>query len=127
LLAAGGGKSVKAGAAIGLGYLPFGFDPSLKKKPLQGGIERAFFNCQHVIGKTFDGLGYAVPVKGGAGEGLEDEHVEGAGKQVRFLHASMYRVSMDRKSTELVTFVTIAGLNESFFSLRVSQIDYVRA
>ena len=101
LLAASNSERVKARSAIRLSHLPFGLNPTLEKEALEGGIKRAFFHRQHIVGESFDGLGDAVAVKGGAGEGFEDEHVESAGKQIRFLHSSMYRLSMDRKSMEM--------------------------
>src|SRR4029077_1759828 len=75
-LAAGGGHLVIAGAAVIFRCAPFGGDPTVEKKALQGGGERAFANVEHVRGNFLEVLGDAVAVTSVAGERAEDKHVE---------------------------------------------------
>jgi len=84
LFATKAGKSVVAGAAVGIGGFPLGAYPALQEQALQGWIEGAFLDGKDVVGGVLDGEGDTVAVQGRAGEGFEDEHVESAGHQVRF-------------------------------------------
>ena len=71
LLAAGGGELVVARAAVAGGGSPFRGDPSFDEHALQGGIERAFFHLQHIVGGALDGVGNLVAVRFALqGEGL---------------------------------------------------------
>jgi hypothetical protein len=55
--------------------------PPLEEHALQGGVERALFDLQHVFGAALDELGDFVAVQAAAdGECLQNQQVEGAGR-----------------------------------------------
>src|ERR1051326_6470732 len=76
------GELVVAGAAPGRRHPPFGLDPPLELETLEGGVEGAFLDPERVAGEPPDVLGDAVAVQGPEREGLEEQEVEGAGKEV---------------------------------------------
>jgi hypothetical protein len=76
--APGGGDPVELGAPVVIRDAPFGAQQTAQLEPVQGGIERAFFHAQDLVGRLLDELGDGVAVPGTALEGLEDEHVERA-------------------------------------------------
>jgi len=78
LLAAFCGKAVILGAAIVLGDSVFGCDPGSLDEAVQGGVERALFYLEDVLGVVLDGFGDGVTVGGTEEESAEDEEVEGA-------------------------------------------------
>ena len=62
LPAAGGGQGVEPGAAVVLGRAPGGLDPPVEQEPLQGRIQRALADLQHVVGDRLQVVGDAVAV-----------------------------------------------------------------
>jgi hypothetical protein len=61
---------------------PVGADPALPQHPLEGGIERALLDPEHVAGELIDPLADAPTVHRLEGQRLQDQQLEGAGKQI---------------------------------------------
>jgi hypothetical protein len=61
--------------------LPLGRHPSLDEHPLQRGIERSFFDREHVRGDHLNVLRDPVAVHRLDGQRLQDQHLERAGEQ----------------------------------------------
>ena len=79
LVPAGRGQGVEPGAPVVLGRAPGRLDPPVEQEPLQGGIQRALADLQHVAGDGLQVSCDAVAVLRSDGEGLQDEQVEGTG------------------------------------------------
>src|SRR5262249_38193337 len=62
LFAAGGCEFVKAGAAVVFRYAPLRLDPLFLLKTVEGGIERPFFNFEHLLGHLHDALADTIAV-----------------------------------------------------------------
>ena len=77
-----GGQVVVLGAAAELRDLPLGLDPSLVLEAMQGGVERALVDLQHVLGDLLDALGDRPAVQGVLLQRAQDEQVERAGQQI---------------------------------------------
>ena len=82
MLAASRCELVRAHAPIGGGDTPLRFDPAGFQHPLQGGIERAFLDVKQIIRGLLDVLGQGVTMQRLALEGLQNHHLQGAGKEV---------------------------------------------
>ena len=72
------GELVELGAAVVFGGSPAGFEQAAEFESMEGGVERAFFDLEQLLGGLVDPLGDRVAVKRAAGEGFEDEHLQGA-------------------------------------------------
>src|SRR5215472_7185041 len=55
---------------------PFGINQAVQLQAVQGGVERAFLDAQHLLRDLLNRLGDPVPVHGPARERFQDEHVE---------------------------------------------------
>src|SRR5580700_4958422 len=75
------GDFVVLGFAVVLGQSPFRRDGAIELQAVEGGVERAFLDGQHVVGEQMDGLSDSVAMHGAALEGVQDEQVEGALKE----------------------------------------------
>ena len=82
VLAAGGREPICSNAPVRGGDTPLCFHPSCFQHPLQRWIKRAFLDLQQFIGCLLDVLGQSVAVQGLALEGLENHHLERAGKKI---------------------------------------------
>jgi hypothetical protein len=82
LLLAIGRELVELGALVGLGLPPLRADPAALGQPLQRRIERAGLDLQHVGRLGADRLGNRIAVLRPPPQDPQDQHVEGAGKQV---------------------------------------------
>jgi hypothetical protein len=71
-------QPVELGPAAQFRQAPFGLDPSLLFHAVEGGVERSLFDFDDAIGRLFDGAGDGVAVAPSAGQGLEDQGVQGA-------------------------------------------------
>src|SRR6185503_3296839 len=76
---AGGGQPVVLRAAAGFGEVPLGGDPLALFHAVQGRVERAFLDLQHLVAGALDVLGDAIPVEGFAVEqGLQYQKIQAA-------------------------------------------------
>jgi len=75
-------EPVKLGATVVVRRAPRGQQPASHFQAMQGRIQRALFDLQHVIRRTLDELRDAVAVQRSAAERLEDQHVERAGQEI---------------------------------------------
>jgi hypothetical protein len=96
LSAAGGSKRVEASAAAGFGLARFGFDPAVKLKAMQCGIEGALLDLQDLAGDLLDALGDGPAVLRLQGEGFEDEEVESALNEIARFGHTMIIYNKDR-------------------------------
>src|SRR5262249_40392256 len=80
-LPAGRGEAVELGAAVVVAHAPFGGEQALKLQAVERGVERALFDFERTAGDLADAEEYAVAVQGAERHGLQDEDVEGAGKE----------------------------------------------
>ena len=79
---AGLGQAVNAcGASLGGGSC-LRLEPSFLEHALKGGVEGAFLDLQQLVGNLLDVLDESIAVHGAEPEGLEDHHLQGAGKEV---------------------------------------------
>ena len=85
VLGADGRQGVNPNAAVGGGDGPLGFDQVFLEKALEGGVERAFFDLQQIVGGALDVLDEGVAVEWLAFEGAENHHFEGTGEEVALL------------------------------------------
>src|SRR6185437_5962066 len=92
LLPAGGGQGIEARPALGLALTPLRGDPTLEQEPLQGGVERALLDLEHLVAALADQAGDAVAVQRAAAQGFEDHQVQGSGQQ-RWSGAGRYGAS----------------------------------
>src|SRR6185436_2148442 len=90
---AGRGQRVVAGAAIVLRRAPLGFHPSVQQQPLQRGVERAFADLQHVLRHDLEPVGDAVAMQRPGDERAQDQEVECAREQVRWLIGESHMVT----------------------------------
>jgi len=73
------GELVVLGAAIGFGQRPLGGDPSTLFHAVEGGIQRAFFHAEKIIGRALDVEDDSVAVESTVLiKCFEDEKVESA-------------------------------------------------
>lgn len=82
VLTAGGGELVVLGLAVVVGEAPLGFDEAFAFQAPEGGVERAFFHEEGLVGLAADEAGDGVAVEGAPGEGFEDDDVERAAQEV---------------------------------------------
>ena len=82
LTAAGRREPVVLGPAAELRHLPLGFDPALMLEPMQGRVERALVDLEHVFGDLLDALGDRPAVQGVLLQRAQDQQVERAGQQI---------------------------------------------
>ena len=82
LTAAGRREPVILGPAAELRHLPLGFEPALKLEPVQGRVERALVDLQHVFGNRLDALRDCPAVQGVLLQRAQDQQVERAGQQI---------------------------------------------
>ena len=81
LLSSGGGELVVARAAILGGARPRAADPAFHQHALEGRVERSLLDAEHVARAALNRLRDLEAVQlAVAGDGGEDEHVEGAGR-----------------------------------------------
>ena len=73
-----GREPVVPRALLVLGHLPLGLDPSLFAKAVQGGIQRAVFHLEHVLGSGADGHADSVSMLRSPLQGAQNQHVQGA-------------------------------------------------
>src|SRR5690606_7092515 len=79
LMATGLREVVIARAAVLAGPAPLADNPALHEHPLESGVEGTFLDVQHVCRGAANGFGDLESVHVlVAGEGVQDEHVEGA-------------------------------------------------
>ena len=78
LFAAFGGEEVELGAAIVLRNAFFGRDPAAFDEAMEGRIERALLDLEHVLGLALDSFGDGMAVGGAGRERAQDEQIEGA-------------------------------------------------
>src|SRR5690606_21418882 len=86
MLAAFGSELVDPGAPPLLRLLPLGRDPAFLLHPIEGGIERAFFNLEAVAGEQADLLSDGVTVESADAENFENDQIERALEQVESCH-----------------------------------------
>ena len=65
-----------------LRHRPFGLDPALVLEAVQGRVERALVDLQHVLGDLLDAFGDRPAVQGILLQRAQDEQVERAGQQI---------------------------------------------
>ena len=75
-------EPVILGPAAELGHLPLSFEPALMLEPVQGRVERALVDLQHVFGNLLDALRDRPAVQGVLLQRAQDEQVERAGQQI---------------------------------------------
>ena len=85
-LAALGGELVEAGAAIGFGDAPLGFEQAAFGHAVERWIERAFFDAENFFRSLLDGTADGVTVTGAATKNFEDEDFESALEVICFGH-----------------------------------------
>ena len=76
LFAAGGGQRVKAGAAVGLRWTPFGVDQILAMQTVERLIEGRVFDRQISLGVFAYHRGDRVTMLGAAGQASKNQQVE---------------------------------------------------
>jgi hypothetical protein len=81
LLAAGGGERVEPRLAVVLAYAPLGADPFLVFEPLQGHIERAMVDEEHVLRLPLNRARHSLAVAGAKQKGFKNEQVQRALQQ----------------------------------------------
>src|SRR5437879_2044193 len=74
-------QRVELGPAVVLGRPPFGLDQSLFFHPIEGGVERSFFDPQRIVGKLVNTHRDPVPVVRPRTEDFQNEQVERSLKQ----------------------------------------------
>ena len=79
------GDAVGADAAVAGGGFPLGLDEIVFQHALQGGVERALFHLQQLVGTLLDVLDEGVAVHGLAAERLEDHHLQRAAEEVALI------------------------------------------
>src|SRR6185437_11043285 len=82
LAAALRGELIELRFAIVFGETPVGFEPAALFHAMEGGVERAFFYLEPLIGRVANPRRDGVAVSGAPGEGLEDEEVERALEEI---------------------------------------------
>src|SRR5689334_18463442 len=82
LAPAGGGELVELRLAISLRVSPLCSEPSLLLHAMERGVERAFGDLQALSGDLLNPAEHGEAVHGTPAQGLEDEEVEGAAKEV---------------------------------------------
>jgi hypothetical protein len=82
LALAGSSEAVEFGVTPAFGSLPFGFEPASIFEAVERGIEGALADLEGIFGDLLDALDDGVPVDGTEGDDFQDEHVEGALKQL---------------------------------------------
>jgi hypothetical protein len=88
-LEARSGELVELGPAVVVGCAPARFEKSLAYQAIQGGIERALFDKQGSTRNLLDAQKYAVTMERAERDGLENEEIESAGKELSLAsHAS---------------------------------------
>ncbi len=70
-------------AAVGLALLPVRAQVAAFLQAVEGGVERALLDAQHVVGSIANAPNDAVPVLRSSHENLEDEHVQRAPQKIR--------------------------------------------
>src|SRR5258708_5601406 len=75
---AGGCEAIELGLAFVVGLTPLGGDETLVLETEERGIERSLLDGELVAGDLLDAEENAVAVEWAEGDGLQDEHVEGA-------------------------------------------------
>ena len=90
LFAAFRGEPVKAGFAVVFRCAPVRLQPAFDEKAIQGGVERAVFDCETVVRGVFDALGDGVTVEGASRERLEDEQEERARQELRVVFGHVF-------------------------------------
>src|ERR1041384_7444807 len=80
-------QAIELGAAVVLREPPLRFDPAPPLEPVQGGIERPFFNQKGGVGALPDPGCNVVAMGRPPGEGLEDQEIEGALQETQILKA----------------------------------------
>src|SRR5262245_52060258 len=75
-------QTVKLRAAVVVRGPPLGAHPAANLEPMKRGIERAFHDAQHVVGRALNRRHDAVPVHFTAAQHLENQHVERARQQL---------------------------------------------
>src|SRR5688572_21716939 len=78
---AGSRPTVLLRLLVGLAHPPLRLQPSVLHEAVQGGIERAGFNLEEIVGLPANGLANAMAVLGPPLEGAQNEHVESALEQ----------------------------------------------
>jgi hypothetical protein len=81
-LSAGGCEFVILCAAVVIGGAPAGFEQALADEAEEGGIKGALFNEERAARDLLDAKENAVAVEGAERDGLEDQQVESAGKEI---------------------------------------------
>lgn len=81
LSSAFGSELVEAGPPIVFGDTPIRLDPGAVFEPIQGGVERAFFDLERFAGAFLDPAHDTVSMQRLASEGAEDEKVEGTAEE----------------------------------------------
>jgi hypothetical protein len=81
LLTAGGRQTVEACAPVVVRDTPLSLHPAFDGEALEGRVERALLDLEHVVGRPLDVPGYAVAMQRLAVslERLEDQQLQGAG------------------------------------------------
>ena len=85
LFAARRGQFVVARPAIVIGHAPLRLDPTLRFQTIERGIKRTLFNVQNILRHLLNAIGDREPVPRIMLERLQDQHVERAVNEVRFL------------------------------------------
>ena len=77
-----GGELVVLGFAVVLGESPLGLEPAALLHAVEGGVERALFDLESLVGGLADPGGDGVAVSRPPREGLEDQEVERALEEI---------------------------------------------
>jgi hypothetical protein len=86
------GQLVNANAAVCGRDAPFGFEQLFLEKPLEGGIQRAFFDLEEIVGRPLNVLDKSVTMEGLPLESSQNHHFESAGEEVTlfgFFHGQL--------------------------------------
>jgi hypothetical protein len=85
LLAAAASQRVEARLAVIFRDAPLCFDPAALFNPVKGGIQRALLDLKHILGKLMNSLPDAVAVHRSERQRLENQQIESALGEIRFL------------------------------------------
>ena len=75
-------QPVVLGPPAELGHLPLGFDPALMLEPVQGRVERALVDLEHVLGNVLDALGDRPAMERVLLQRAKDQQVQRSGEQI---------------------------------------------
>ena len=76
------GEDIEFRGAAQIGIFPLGADPALLFEPVERRVQRTLANGEDIAGQDLDSLGDAPAMEGLAGDGLQDEQIQGSLEKV---------------------------------------------